>query len=317
MNSTAFLYDDIFLGHDTGYGHPERPDRLIAIINNLKSAPYYNDLVQVSPSIPDISYIELIHSKDYIKRVKKEIEQGTQFLDSMDTVVCPHSYDIALKAVGGCLNMCDAIMSKEASNGFLAVRPPGHHAEYDYAAGFCIFNNIAIAAKYLQAKYNINNIAIVDWDVHHGNGTQHSFEYDNSVFYISLHQFPHYPGTGSHSEQGVGIGKGFTLNIPMRSGSGDTEYLAAFQEAIVPALENFKPEFVLISAGFDAHQSDPLSGIRLSSDMYHKFTLFLMDIANTYSDGRIMAFLEGGYNLQALADGVHNVMTAFTGTEQS
>ncbi len=313
MNKTAFLYDDIYLGHDTGYGHPERPERLIAIINKLKSASYYDDLIQVKPILPNISYIELIHSKDYIKRVMKEIEQGTQFLDSMDTVVCPHSYDIALKAVGGGLNMCDTIMSQEAMNGFLAVRPPGHHAEYDYAAGFCIFNNIAIAAKYLQAKHNIDKIAIVDWDVHHGNGTQHSFEYDNSVFYVSLHQFPHYPGTGSHTEQGVGIGKGYTLNIPMRSGSGDSEYLTAFKEVIVPALDNFKPEIILISAGFDAHQSDPLSGIRLSSDMYYQFTAMLMEVAANHSKERVMAFLEGGYNLNALAEGVHNVMRAFTG----
>jgi len=261
--------------------------------------------------MPEMKYIEAIHSKSYIQRVENEIKDGISYLDSMDTAVCRDSYDVALKAVGGSLNMCDAVMEGRANNGFCAIRPPGHHAEWDYAAGFCIFNNIAISARYLQSQYDITRIAIVDWDVHHGNGTQHSFESDGSILYISLHQYPHYPGTGSVSETGSGAGKGYTLNIPMRAGNGDTEYNLAFQNQIIPALHTFKPDLVLVSAGFDAHRHDPLSSIMLSSESFGLFTKMLMAIAEKYSKGRVIAFLEGGYNLQSLADSVTHMMDSF------
>jgi len=311
MNKTAFLFDKIFQEHDTGMGHPERSERLLAINDKLKSTSYYNDFIQVEKSIGDSKYIELIHERGYIERVKNEIEGGETYLDSMDTVVCTRSFEVALYAVGGSLEMCDTIMSGKADNGFCAVRPPGHHAEKGYAAGFCIFNNIAISAKYLQSVYNIERIAIVDWDVHHGNGTQHSFDEDDSIYYISLHQYPHYPGTGSSNEIGIGKGKGYTLNFPMMAGSGDEEYQKAFDERIIPELEGFKPEILLISAGFDAHASDPLSSINLSTEMYYRFTRLLMGVANNYSENRVIGFLEGGYNLSALGDGVEMVMKAF------
>ena len=236
MGATAYLYDEIYMGHDTGWGHPERPERLRAIDDNLKSSKFYNDLMRVEKQIADYEYIELIHDKSYINRVKKDIESGYSNLDSMDTVICERSFEVALYAVGGSLKMCDCIINGDAENGFCVIRPPGHHAERDRAAGFCIFNNIAIAAKYLQSKHKIKKIAIIDWDVHHGNGTQHSFEKDNSIYYISLHQYPHYPGTGESSENGTGEGKGYTLNIPMKSGSGDQEYIQAFNEKILPEL---------------------------------------------------------------------------------
>jgi acetoin utilization deacetylase AcuC-like enzyme len=309
--TTAYLYDPVYMQHKTGWGHPEKPERLKAIHDAVRAAPYFKDLVMIKPSMPDMKYIEAIHSKAYIQRVRKEIEDdGISYLDSMDTGVSGDSYDVALQAVGGSLSMCDAVMEGNARNGFCAIRPPGHHAEWDYAAGFCIFNNIAISARYLQSEYAVSKIAIVDWDVHHGNGTQHSFESDSSIFYISLHQFPHYPGTGSTSENGAGSGKGYTLNIPMRAGSGDTEYTSAFQNTIIPALHEFKPELVLISAGFDAHRHDPLSSIMLSSESFGLFTKMLMGVAGTYSQGRVIAFLEGGYDLSSLAESVVQMMDA-------
>lgn len=306
--TTAYLYNPVYLKHKTGLGHPEKPERLSAINTAIISASFFKDLLLIHPSSPDQKYIEMIHPRSYIERVKNEIESGTSFLDSMDTAVSPESFEVALLAVGGSLNMCDAIMNEKAQNGFCAIRPPGHHAEKNYAAGFCIFNNIAIAAKYLQERHGLKKIAIVDWDVHHGNGTQHSFERDNTIFYISLHQYPHYPGTGDASEEGIGKGKGFTLNIPMNAGSGDAEYLSAFKNRILPALDSFKPEILLISAGFDAHRSDPLSSIRISSETFSEFTRMLMTIAKKHSHGRVIAFLEGGYNLNSLSESIMNMM---------
>ena len=306
--ATAYLYDPIFMKHRTGAGHPETPERCAAINDAITAAPYYRDLIKIKPTLPDMKYIELVHSKSYIQRVREEIAGGITYLDEMDTAVSRDSYEVALYAVGGALNLCDAIMSNKASNGFCVIRPPGHHAEWDSAAGFCIFNNIAIAAHYLQAKYEIGRIAIVDWDVHHGNGTQHTFELDHSVFYISIHQYPHYPGTGGGTETGSGTGKGYTLNIPMREGSGDDEYLEAFHSRIIPSLERFEPRMVLISAGFDAHRDDPLSSIRLSTEIFGEFTRKLLRVASVCSQGRIIAFLEGGYNLRSLADSARCMM---------
>lgn len=311
MGKTAYLYNEIYTEHDTGWGHPERSERLPAIDNQLRKNPFYKELIMIDIKKSDYKYIEAIHDRSYIERVEKEISRGTKYLDSMDTAVCDRSFEIALYAVGGCLNMCDTIMKGEADNGFCAARPPGHHAERTYAAGFCIFNNIAICARYLQSEYNLKNIAIVDWDVHHGNGTQHSFENDPSIYYISTHQYPHYPGTGSEGETGTGEGKGYTLNIPMRAGSGNEEYLAAFNGKIIPELDKFKPEFILISAGFDAHSYDPLSSIHLSSEMFYKFTRMLMDVARKHSKNRVISMLEGGYDLKGLAEGVENMMKAF------
>ncbi len=313
MKSTAYLWNEIYLQHETGPFHPEKPKRLSAINRVVKKADWYNDLLMVKPVLPELEHIESIHSKEYISRVKKTVEKGKKYLDSPDTAICEKSYEVALYAVGGALGVCDMVMKGEAKNGFCAVRPPGHHAEYDYAAGFCLFNNIAIAARYIQREYGVKKIAIVDWDVHHGNGTQHSFESDNSILFISLHQYPHYPGTGSKDETGKGKGEGFTLNIPMHAGSDDVDYMNAFKRLIIPALNKFEPEVILISAGFDGHFSDPLSSIDLSTDAYYEFTKLIMDTACKHSQERIIAFLEGGYNLTALADSVEKVIGALSG----
>lgn len=307
MSKTAYLYDPIFLEHKTGLGHPEKPERLTAIDSRLKKCSFFRDLIKIRATEADLHYVELNHDPSYIKKVKRQVESGSMALD-MDTFICPRSFEVALHAVGGCLNMCDAVMSGEAENGFCSVRPPGHHAERDEALGFCLFNNIAIMARYLKARYKLERIAIVDWDVHHGNGTQHSFEEDDSVYYMSLHQYPHFPGSGASTERGRGRGLGFTLNIPMERGSGDSEYQEAFQKQILPQLESYKPECILISAGFDAHRADYLAAIKLSTASFHAFTVCLKELALKYAEGRMIAVLEGGYNLEALSESVVQMM---------
>jgi acetoin utilization deacetylase AcuC-like enzyme len=311
MGKIAYLYDPIFLEHDTGWGHPECPERLIAIETKLQSNPIYASLVRVKAQPAEYRHIELIHDRAYIERAKTEIEGGVEYFDSMDTTVCPRSFQVALHAAGGCINMCDTVMRGDANYGFCAVRPPGHHAERNYSAGFCIFNNIAIMARYLQKEHGVKKVAIVDWDVHHGNGTQHSFEDDNSVLYISTHQYPYYPGTGDRRETGTGKGKGDTLNLAMDAGSGDDEYRVAFTEEVIDGIDDFEPDFILISAGFDAHRADPLSSIQISSKMYYIFTKMLVQLAKKYTNDRIIAVLEGGYHLGALAESVDLMMNAF------
>lgn len=311
MGRTAYCFDPIYLEHQTEWGHPERAERLIAIDTMLQTRPYYRDLVRIAPRRADQKHVELVHDPAYIQRAREEIERGDDYFDSMDTSVCKRSYEVALYAAGGALAMCDAIMEARADYGFCAVRPPGHHAERDYAAGFCIFNNIAIAARYLQKEHKLKRVAIVDWDVHHGNGSQHMFEKDPTVFYASTHQFPYYPGTGSLMEKGMAGGENFTLNIPMDAGSGDEEYRSAFRDHIIPALDSFRPEFILISAGFDAHRNDPLAGINLSTGMFGEFTRMLVEAAARHAGKRVIALLEGGYNLDALAASAERMMNAF------
>ncbi len=310
MGKTACLIDDIYLVHETGPGHPEKPERLKVIRDRLKATRFFEQLIPVPPRKADYRHIGLIHDSDYINRAKKEIESGVPYLDSVDNTVCAESFEVAVYAAGGCLAMCDVVMSGAAQHGFCIIRPPGHHAGRNEAAGFCIFNNVAIAARYLQREYGIRRVAIVDWDVHHGNGTQESFENDDSVYYISLHQYPYYPGTGSPYDMGFGTGMGFTLNLPMKAGSGNSAYLQAFTDRVIPELDKYGPEVVLISAGFDAHRDDPLSSINLSTDMYFTFTMMLKEIARKHSGGRIIAVLEGGYNTAVCAEGVEKVLEA-------
>jgi acetoin utilization deacetylase AcuC-like enzyme len=236
-------------------------------------------------------------------------------LDTPDVGISEKSYEIALLAAGGGLALADQIMQGKIQNGFGLVRPPGHHAEKELAMGFCIFNNIAILAKYLQKKHGLEKILILDWDVHHGNGTQHTFYEDPSVLYVSLHQYPFYPGTGASHEMGSGRGKGFTLNCPMPAGSGDKDYETAFLKKILPKVRDFKPEFVLISAGFDAHFADPLASINLSTEFYGWMTERMMEIAGKHSSGRIISLLEGGYNLDYLPHCIATHLAVLAGME--
>ncbi|MCG6143243.1 histone deacetylase [Leptospira bandrabouensis] len=299
---TGITFHETFLKHNTGPGHPETHGRLESILDHLSDLPSKNFLWKKDFKEAPLSIISSIHDPNYIRLVGRTCEEkGSGYLDG-DTVFSPNSYSAASLAVGAGLYLADEVLLGNLKNGMALVRPPGHHAEADHAMGFCIFNNIAITAKYLQSK-GIKRILILDWDVHHGNGTQHQFYEDDSVYFVSLHQFPFYPGTGSFAERGKGKGFGTTLNIPLARGASEFEYLSSFP-SIHREMEKFQPEFVLVSAGFDAHTNDPLGGMNLSTSSFETFTREIQKIANTYAHGRIISFLEGGYNFKALAESV-------------
>jgi acetoin utilization deacetylase AcuC-like enzyme len=245
--------------------------------------------------------IALVHTRPYIQLASREIRAGARELSTGDTTVGPRSLEVVLQATGGVLNAIDAVVAREAANGFCAVRPPGHHARPNQGMGFCIFNTIAVAARYAQKKHGIGRVMIVDWDVHHGNGTQDTFYEDGSVFFFSTHQSPWYPGTGPANETGEGAGKGTTMNRPFAAGAGRAEIVAAFQEDLRRAADAFKPELVLISAGFDSRLGDPLGGFRLSDQDFSDITKTMLEVAGTHAGGRLVSVLEGGYSLEGLA----------------
>ena len=301
---TAYIYDPVFLDHDTGMGHPETSQRLVSAHTHLASQDFFGKLTLFTPRDAEIEWVGTIHQPGYIERVKSSCETGMRMIDTPDVQVCSESYNVSIKATGSLLELADRVMSGEVDNGFAMVRPPGHHAENSTAMGFCLFNSVAIAARYLQLQHHLERILILDWDVHHGNGTQHAFEEDPDVLYISLHQYPHYPGTGALYETGIGKGEGATLNCPMSIGSGDTAYREAFKEKILPATRNFNPDAILISAGFDAHHADPLASIRLDTESYGWMTREMMSLAEKYCEGRLISVLEGGYDFKALAESV-------------
>lgn len=310
MYHTGYLFDPIFLAHDTGDVHPENYHRLEVLQKHVSSYPGYTSLLNIQPRRATPEQLAYAHAMTYIESIEEECRMGFHCIDNFDTMVCEKSYEVALNAVGGILEMCDYIMGGEIKNGFCAIRPPGHHAESDGSSGFCLFNNIAIAARYLQLKHGIGRIAIVDWDAHHGNGTQQIFEEDPSVFYVSLHQYPFFPGTGHEIENGSGLGRGYTMNIPMEANSKNRDYMSAFEEKIIPALNQFQPEFILVSSGFDAHADDILSSLRLSTDAFYAFTMMLKKVACKYANGRLMAILEGGYYAQSMAESTVAVISA-------
>lgn len=299
VKRVGFVSDDRFCLHRPPDGHPERPERLRNLLSYLKrNSELWNALVHITPQPANRKDILAIHTSDHVDLVQRICDSGGGVLDEGDTHVSPESYDVAMLAAGAVKSAVDAVMLKEVDSAFCAVRPPGHHAENDRPMGFCIFNNVAIGARYAQQKLGVRKVAILDWDVHHGNGTQHIFEDDASVLYISTHQFPFYPGTGSRAETGIGGGKEFTLNIPLAAGSDESRYLAAFTDEIIPSLNNFEPDLLLISAGFDAHKSDPLGGMRLTEESFVKFTHLVKNVAP------VVSVLEGGYDTEALARSV-------------
>jgi len=304
MNEVGWVLDPVFEAHDTGPGHPEMPERLARVRATLESAGLAARGRRVEPVEADEDVLTLVHDAAYVARVEESCTGGASVLDSMDTAICPVSARIARLAAGSVLELCRRVAEGELSRGFAAVRPPGHHAERDLAMGFCLFNNVAVAARVLQRRHGIGRVLIADWDVHHGNGTQHIFEDDPSVFYFSCHQFPLYPGTGAASEQGRGQGLGTTLNRPLDPGSGDAEFVEALDAGLREAAESFKPDFVLVSAGFDAHRRDPLAQLEVSTEAFGEATRVVREIADRHARGRLVSVLEGGYDLDALSESV-------------
>ena len=300
----AFYSHELFQKHLEGYGHVESPERLKAIHAHLKKSPVYVQLAMVEASPAERDWLERVHDAEYVHGVLSLKVTDAVILDWGDTVATSASPQAALYAAGAGVQACRAVLNGEFATAFCAVRPPGHHAVRDRAMGFCIFNNIAVAAADLLESAGLRRVAIVDWDVHHGNGTERMFLEDDRVLYVSLHQYPHYPGSGHSSMTGSGKGVGYTLNIPMSAGAGDDEYRSAFEHRVIPALDKFRPEFILISAGFDAHRDDPLSETNLSSGMFGEFTRMLKACAGRHCSGKIVSMLEGGYNLRALAESV-------------
>ena len=308
MRRTGYVYDDRYLLHDPGSWHPERPDRLKAIQASLKDSGILELLIHLKPYPAPLAWVERLHDPDYIRRFQEACQRGQEIFEVQDCGISPESYEIALLAAGGVMAAADAIMGDKADNAFCAVRPPGHHAERARALGFCFFNNVALGVVYLLENFGLERVAIVDWDVHHGNGTQHLFEADPRVFYLSLHEDPQYcyPGTGYRREEGKGPGKGFTLNLPFPPHSGDEEYLEALRNEGLPRLRQFAPQFVMISAGFDAHAKDPLAQMHLTRSGYREMTRLVLDLAQESAGGRLITVLEGGYNLEVLEECVED-----------
>jgi acetoin utilization deacetylase AcuC-like enzyme len=309
---TGFVYDPFYKEHNTGLGHPECAERLDAIVSAVQSANLDKRLLALAPRAATVEEIALCHTPDYIALAKNEIAAGEVELSCGDTRVCPLSWKAALLAAGGVETAVDAVVAGTIKNAFCAVRPPGHHASPNRGMGFCVFNNIAIAARYAQRTHGIGNVAIIDWDVHHGNGTQDTFYEDGSVFYFSTHQYPWYPGTGRDVERGAGKGLGCILNCPFDAGARRAEVFKAFTDEFLPAMEKFKPELVLVSAGFDGHEADPLGGLTLTDEDYAELTGICVKLAKDYAQGRLVSVLEGGYNLDTLGQTVAAHITALT-----
>lgn len=305
----GFFYHEIFLRHLEEYPHVERPERLTAIMEKLANSPVKKKLTFVQAKGAEQEWIIRVHDKAYVQSILSLETNEAVILDMGDTVATAATPEAARYAAGAGVQAVRMVREGKLASAFCAVRPPGHHAEADRAMGFCIFNNVAIAAADLLASGQ-TRVAIIDWDVHHGNGTEKIFVEDNRVLYISLHQYPHYPGTGHADMVGHGRGEGFTLNIPMGAGAGDFEYLNAFNHRVVPALDQFQPEFILISAGFDGHRDDPLASMVLSSEAYRQMTLLLKEVAARHCRGQIVSILEGGYDLSALANSVEIHLSA-------
>ena len=294
---TGLVTSDTYQNHNTGEGHPEKIDRVTAVIDNFKKIDN-KELIWKKPTKFDQSFLINTHSSEYIDLVSKSFpENGLAFLDG-DTVVSPGSKEATKDAVGSIITAIDGVQQKECKNAFCAVRPPGHHAEKDKAMGFCIYNNVAVGANYLIEKYKYNKVAIIDFDVHHGNGTQDIFYDNEKVLYISTHQYPYYPGSGSEKETGKFNN---ILNIPLEAGTTAEQYLNAY-ENVLKKLKEFKPKFILISAGFDAHKDDPLAQIKLETEDFYIITKRILEISKKFCNGKVVSILEGGYDLQALQD---------------
>lgn len=306
MAQTAVVVDRDYLKHNPGDGHPERPER-IRVLLDLAEDINRQKFKLLPPKAAVRADIESRHGAEYVALVESTSKANRYALDG-DTVTSRDSFGVGLLAVGGFLRLLDAIAAGENRNGFALVRPPGHHALKNRAMGFCLFNTIAIGADHLKRNYGAKKILIMDWDVHHGNGTQDAFYEDGSVLFISTHQYPYYPGTGAVNEVGARAGEGFTVNIPLPAGCGDGEYLQVFNDIVLPATEKFEPEWILVSAGFDPHRRDPLGGMEVTEEGFATMARLLLEMAERYAGGRIAFLLEGGYDLVALRNSVKAVL---------
>ncbi len=298
---TGLVADARVKKHYTGPEHPEQSARFSAVMNRLEWTGLTHDLVRLPSRTATDDELALVHTRPYIELVDKEVSEKRHHLSTGDTDICPESSEIARLAAGCALSAVDAVFAREVQNAFCVVRPPGHHASAAVGMGFCLFNTIAIAARYARHKHSAERVLIVDWDVHHGNGTQDIFYQDGHVLFFSTHQSPWYPGTGAKNETGEGKGLGKIINCPLAAGSGRTEIVRAFREQLLPAASAFHPDLVLISAGFDSRQNDPLGNFMLTDADFKELTGMLLDLANKYSNGRLVSVLEGGYNLEGLA----------------
>jgi acetoin utilization deacetylase AcuC-like enzyme len=297
---TGLAADPLCLKHDPGYGHPECPERYDAVVAGLEEAGLAGNLPRVPARDATREQLRRVHASHYLDIAERQIKEGMPELSTGDTDICEASWDAALRAAGLAVSAVDEVMTGRMRNAFCAVRPPGHHATADRGMGFCIFNNVAIAARHAQEAHGAGRVLIVDWDVHHGNGTQDIFYSDGTVLFFSTHQWPLYPGTGRRDERGVDAGAGLTVNCPLPAGSGRAEVLGAMREELEPAADKFRPDLVLISAGFDSRAGDPLGGFTLRDGDFAEMTRLVMGIAERHAGGRVVSLLEGGYNLRGL-----------------
>jgi acetoin utilization deacetylase AcuC-like enzyme len=308
---TGIVKDRRYMDHNMGHFHVETPQRLEAIYRMIDEKILFS-LNKIEPRPATKDELARIHTRDYIDRIESTAGKDLVQLDP-DTSTSSKSWEVACLAAGGVLNAVDSILNQKIQNGFALVRPPGHHAEASRAMGFCLFNNIAIGAAHLIEKHGLKKILVVDWDLHHGNGTQNSYYDSDEVLYFSTHQFPHYPGTGHWNETGRGKGEGFTVNVPLRAGKTDGDYLHIFKKILRPIVSEYKPEFILVSAGFDIYEGDPLGGMQITKQGFGALAAELLDMAAEFSQKRLLCVLEGGYDLQGLQDGVEHVLYQLAG----
>jgi acetoin utilization deacetylase AcuC-like enzyme len=307
MQKTGLVADPVFMNHDTGPGHPERPERLARIYSVLEEKGLWSAAAKVPLREATAEELLKVHSKEHLKTVAKTADQDQYYLDG-DTPTGPESYRVALLAAGGLLNAVDLVVSGELASAFALVRPPGHHAERDRAMGFCLFNNVAVAAGHALDRHGLKRVLVVDWDVHHGNGTQHSFYQDPRVLYFSTHRYHFYPGSGYFDEIGSGEGKGYTVNVPLPAGCGDEVFDGIFARILAPVCRGYRPELILVSAGFDTHRRDPLGGMEVTEEGFARMAGRTLKLAEEFCGGKVVFTLEGGYHLEGLALSVAEVV---------